>query len=231
MQSLTFSAGPATRSNYARLQPMLSPCALVAKKMRSVEPLSPCLPNQWSMKIKTHLLTLLAVATAFTASVSYAADSAPLSDADLATNATFMATASQANWTEVKLGDVAKSRTNRDDVKAYANEIVNDHKSAQESLKKIMDAGKVDLPKDDRADQQAAVDELKKTTDAEFDRMFIKRMLVDHKSTVAAYEAFIAATKSAELKNYANITVEHLKMHLAKAETLAKAIGGIEDTK
>lgn len=187
--------------------------------------------------MKTPILTTLlaaAISFALPSTPLFAADdSALVTDADRATNATFMATASQANWTEVKLGRLAEKRTKRGDVKALADEIVNDHQLAQDSLKKIMDAGKVDLPKDDRADQEAAVDELKKTGDAEFDRIFVKRMVVDHQSTVAAYQAFIAATKSPELKNYANITVDHLKKHLANAEALAKVIGGvtIEDKK
>lgn len=152
---------------------------------------------------------------------------APVNAADLDLNAKFMANASQANWTEIKLGKEAQSRTKRGDVKAYADEIVRAHESAQDSLKKIMKAGDVDLPKDDRADQQSAVDDLKRTNDADFDRMFVKRMIVDHQANIAAYEAFIAATKSAELKNYATITLDHLKTHLTKAEALATAVGGV----
>jgi putative membrane protein len=186
------------------------------------------------MKINTPFLSLLALASfgcAMPITSAFAADGAPVSDADLTTNAAFMATASQANWTEIKLGELAQSRTKRGDVKAYADEIVRDHKSAQESLKKIMDAGDVKLPKDDRVDQKAAVDDLKKTGDADFDKMFVKRMLVDHKAAVAAYETFIGATKSAELKSYATTTVDHLKMHLTKVEELAKVIGGLDEVK
>lgn len=184
--------------------------------------------------MKTPILTSL-IAAAFCCAIPstpvFAEDAAPITDVDRATNATFMETASQANWTEVKLGELAQSRTKRGDVKAYADLIVQHHKNAQQSLKDIMDAAKIDLPKDIRVEQQAAIDDLKKTDDSQFDRMFVKRMVVDHQAAVAAYEAFIASTKSPELKNYANITVDHLRQHLASAQELAKVIGGIAEAR
>jgi putative membrane protein len=151
----------------------------------------------------------------------------PATATDVAADTRFMENATQINWTEVKLGELARSRTQRADVKAYAELIIQHHKNAQQSLKDIMNKVNASLPKDITTEQQASIDDLKRTGDADFDRMFVKRMVMDHQKGVALYESFIGSTKSPELKNYANITIDHMKLHLQKAEELSKAIGGV----
>jgi len=151
----------------------------------------------------------------------------PATANDVAADTRFMENATQANWTEVKLGELAIKRTTRADVKNYAETVVQHHKNAQQSLKNIMDKVNTDLPKDITVEQQASIDDLKRTDDANFDRMFVKRMVVDHEKAVALYESFMSSTKSPELKDYARLTLDHLKFHLEKAQELSKAIGGV----
>ena len=162
-----------------------------------------------------------------TPAVTNTSDGQPATANDVAADSRFMETATQINWTEIKLGELAQSRTTRADVKGYADLIIQHHKNAQQSLKNIMKKVNTDLPKDVTVEQQASIDDLKRTSDADFDRMFVKRMTVDHEKAVALYEAFLGASKSPELKDYANITVDHLRTHLKSAEALSKVIGGV----
>jgi putative membrane protein len=186
--------------------------------------------------MKTPILTsLIAVALSIT-TPTWAEDKTPVTNTsngepatatDVAADTRFMENATQANWTEIKLGELAIKRTTRADVKSYAELVVQHHKNAQQSLKDIMKKVNTDLPKDITVEQQASIDDLKRTDDANFDGLFVKRMIVDHEKAVALYESFIGSTKSPELKNYANITIDHIKFHLAKAQELSKAIGGV----
>lgn len=146
---------------------------------------------------------------------------------DAAADGRFMEYATQVNWTTAKLADVAQSRAKRDDVKAFADTVEKAHESAQTSLKELMDKMDLKLPKDITPEQQAAINDLKAQKDEDFDRLFINRMVTDHKNAVSLYEQFIRDTKHAALKDYANVTVIHLKAHLARAEELAKVIGGV----
>jgi putative membrane protein len=180
--------------------------------------------------MKTSVLTsLIAAATlvALPATIVCAVEPAPVTQNDAAADGRFMENATQSNLAEIKFSELAKDRTKRADVKDLATKLSEDHTGMQKNLKSLADGMNIKLTDKITAEQQAAFDLLKQANAADFDRMFVDTAVASHKKGIALYEAFSNSTKHAGLKAYADTHLPHLKMHLQKAEELAKTIKAV----
>jgi putative membrane protein len=180
--------------------------------------------------MKTPVLTSLIAAVtlvALPATVVYAVDPAPATVNDAAADGRFMENATQGNLAEIKFSELAKDRTKRAEVKDLATKLSDDHTGMQKNLKSLADGMNIKLTDKITAEQQAAFDLLKQANDADFDRMFLDTAIASHKKSLALYEAFSKATKHAGLKAYADTHLPHIRMHLEKAEELAKTVKAV----
>src|SRR5688500_10126363 len=177
--------------------------------------------------MRTILLSIIvAVGTLFGTGVmnTYAADPAA-TKADAAADGKFMEAAAQGGLTEIAASEIAEDRTKRDEVKHFAKMMIKDHKDVAKNLKSVTDKMNIQLPKDYSAEQKAAIDKLKASSDAEFDGMYANMMVSDHKKMVTLFEDFSTSGSHADLKAFAKNTLPGLKSHLKHAEDLAKAVG------
>jgi putative membrane protein len=133
----------------------------------------------------------------------------------------FIARASSGGVAEVQLGELAKDRSSRPEVKEFAAMMVKDHSKANSELITIAAGMGVAPTKDLQKDHQDAVAKLSKAEAKDtFDKDYAKLMVKDHKKTIAEFEAASKEVKNPALKAFVDKTLPTLNLHLTHAKTL-----------
>ena len=140
-------------------------------------------------------------------------------------DAAFAKKAAQGNMAEVALGKVAQQNAQSDDVKKFAQRMVDDHGKAEEDLEGVASKANITLPTDVNAQQKAEQQRLEKLNGAAFDRAYMAMMVKDHTKDVAEFkkEANTAGANS-DLKDYAQRTYPTLEDHLTNAKAVNDAL-------
>ncbi len=126
----------------------------------------------------------------------------------------FMTTAAQGGMAEVKLGELASTKAQNAEVKAFAQKMVTDHGKANAELKDLAKKKNFTLPTDVSEDQKETYDELAKLSGAEFDKEYVKTMVDDHEKDVDAFQEQADDGDDADTKAFAAKTLPTLKSHL-----------------
>jgi putative membrane protein len=140
---------------------------------------------------------------------------------------TFVMKATQAGLAEMSLGMLAARMGMSEEVRRFAQRMVDDHKKANRMLAEV--AGKkFTLPREVTMDDKhrTALTQLAKLKGADFDRTFIQQMVKDHEKAVSLFEAESKNGKDESLRNFASKALPTLRHHLEMARKLAKSEGG-----
>jgi putative membrane protein len=128
----------------------------------------------------------------------------------------FIQAAAQGGMTEVKLGELASSTGQRDDVKQFGQRMVKDHTGINDDLKALAAQKGVTLPDSLDADHQRMVDKMSALSGSDFDNAYIAGMIKDHKTDAKAFKTESSATKDTDVKGFVDKTIpvvnEHLKV-------------------
>jgi putative membrane protein len=81
---------------------------------------------------------------------------------------------------EVKLGELASTKAQNADVKAFGRMMVQDHTKAGNQLKQLASQQNIQPPTDLDQDHRDQMDKLSKLSGAEFDREYMQTMVDDH---------------------------------------------------
>lgn len=138
-----------------------------------------------------------------------------------AADSAFMKNAAADGMAEVALGRLGAEKATRQDLKDFAQMMVDDHTKANDELKALAAQKDVMLPTDLKPQHQAAHDRLGKLSGAAFDTAFAKQLVVDHQKAVAAFSKEASGGKDAETKAWAGGTLPKLQEHLAHARKLS----------
>lgn len=136
-----------------------------------------------------------------------------------ATQTHFIETAIRGNLSEVKLGELGKSKASSEEVRAFAAKLVTDHTAANEKATAAAKSAGVTPPKEENSKQTRAYQTLSKLSGATFDRRFIAHMVSDHKHDIAEYKSVAAA--GGPIGEYAKASLPTLREHLQVAEKIA----------
>jgi putative membrane protein len=134
-------------------------------------------------------------------------------------DSTFATKAAQGGMAEVKMGQLAANNASNADVKAFGQQMVDDHTKANDELKGIASRKNITLPTNIDAKDQATYDRLAKLTGAEFDRIYMSDMVKDHRTDIAEFDKEAKSGSDPDLKAFASRTLPTLRHHLQMAET------------
>jgi len=123
---------------------------------------------------------------------------------------------------EIMLAELAKEKSSRDDIKSYADSVIDTHTQA---LKRLSDA-----TRQDRTVQNTNASEdtkwhfhyLSPLSGAQFDREFIALMIADHKDAASTFQTPFVTVQNNDLKSYMRDSVSDLEENLHAAEKLKK---------
>jgi putative membrane protein len=119
------------------------------------------------------------------------------------------------------MGELAQTNGQSDGVKSFGKMLSSDHAAANEKAIGAAKSLGMAPPTEPSSKQKADYDEMAKMSGAQFDKMFAKHMVADHKKDIAEY------TKEAKIKDaageYAGDQLDTLQKHLDDAKSLEKA--------
>ena len=135
-----------------------------------------------------------------------------------------------ADMAEVETGKLALGKTQNGDVKAFAQQMVDDHGQALAKVQALAQARGVTLPTEPDAKHKAMSAKLEKMSGDAFDKAYMANAGVkDHKTVLAKLKSDAKKIKDADVKALADqhmpVVEQHLKsaqqMHMAKSGTTA----------
>jgi putative membrane protein len=144
---------------------------------------------------------------------------APMSEA--LTDQAFVAKAAQSGMAEVELSQLALQNSKDEQVRSFAQQMVQDHEKANMELKSIAQKHNLQVPPKTDAKHQQALEKLKGQSGAQFDAAYSKDMKKDHDAAVALFtEASNAQRLNPDLKSFAAKTRPTLQTHHRLASNL-----------
>jgi len=137
----------------------------------------------------------------------------------------FAIKAGQGGLAEVKLGQLASEKASNPDVKAFGQQMVDDHTKANDQLKSVAQSENMTLPADVNAKQQMMYDKLSKLSGAGFDKEYVKGMVKDHEEDVKEFQKETTNGKDPQMKSFASQTLPVLQSHLEKIKGIQSKMG------
>jgi len=124
---------------------------------------------------------------------------------------------------EVELCKLASQKASRDDIKQFAQNIVDDYTKANDQLKEA--AGKDNIPIPDSLDSkhQSRVHKLSKLSGENFDKAFVKDQVKDYEAEVIDYDHEVQGGKDPDVQVFASNMLPTIKQHLEAARNLNKS--------
>ena len=134
----------------------------------------------------------------------------------------FVRDAALGGLTEIELGKLATDKGSTAAVKQFGQKIIDDHKKANEDLKRLAGAQSLSIPDSLDKKHQSRVDKLAKLTGAEFDHAYVKDQLKDHQQVVREFQDEAKYGSDAAVKDFAAKALPALQEHLAMVKELNK---------
>lgn len=132
-----------------------------------------------------------------------------------------------ADMAEVAGGKLAQSKGQSSEVKAFGQQMIDDHTANLNEVKTLADARGVTLPAEPDAKHKAMAAKLEKMSGADFDKAYMKQAGVqDHKTVHAKLMADAKKAKDPELKALVEKTEPVVAQHLKSAEQMNTAKTG-----
>jgi len=132
-----------------------------------------------------------------------------------------------SDMAEVATGKLAQSKAQSAEVKAFAQQMIDDHGAALQKVQALAQARGVTLPTELDAKHKAMSAKLEKLSGADFDKQYMANAGVkDHKDTHAKLVANAKKIKDPEVKALADQHMPVVEQHLKAAEQMATAKSG-----
>ena len=104
------------------------------------------------------------------------------------TSASILAQIHQANLKEIALGKIAQQKASTDEVRSYADQLVNDHTSADQLVLATAQKTGAHLRTATTARSKVTDQKLSTANGAQFDRTFLEETSADHKKLMSALQ-------------------------------------------
>jgi putative membrane protein len=136
----------------------------------------------------------------------------------------FLVKASEGNVSEIKLGQLAVHKANNEQVKQFAQRMVDDHTKAQQQLVNETEGSNIIDPDHVTKDAADLYDKLNKESGTDFDKDYMKAMVNDHQDDLNTFQDEIKNGKNEQLKTYAQNTLPVLQKHLESAKQINQQV-------
>jgi len=152
------------------------------------------------------------------------ASPAPMAAANLSpSDKVFVTRAAQGGLAEVQMAQLAQQKASSDDVKKFAQSMIDDHTPNNEQLVKLATAKGLTPPTDPNAMQQKMLTHLQGLSGAKFDKAYVKIQVKAHTMMLKDMRMEARSGKDSDLKNFADQTVPTVDHHLSMAQGLQKS--------
>jgi len=132
-------------------------------------------------------------------------------------DASFLKKVAANGSAEVEVAQLARQKAMRDEVKQFADRMVQDHTKANDQVTALARSSGVELPAGPDKEHAKKMRKLEKLTGADFDREYMHMMVEDHEDAVKAFKREAKAKHPNDVTNFASSTLPTLEDHLAAA--------------
>ncbi|HEY8558997.1 MAG TPA: DUF4142 domain-containing protein [Pyrinomonadaceae bacterium] len=140
----------------------------------------------------------------------------------------FMAKAAQSSMAEVMLSNIALQKSQNEQVRNYAQQMVTDHTAANAELSSLAASKNVTLPTQPDAKHQSAANKLNGMSGTDFDKAYMKQMVKDHQDAVKLFSRESERGADADTKAFAAKMLPALQGHLQMAQTINGSVKGMK---
>ncbi|HXC96408.1 MAG TPA: DUF4142 domain-containing protein [Edaphobacter sp.] len=137
----------------------------------------------------------------------------------------FLRKAAEGGIAEVKLGQLAAQKANSDEVKTFAQKMVDDHTKMNNEIAQVADAMGVMLPKSMNKDDQAEYDKLNALSGDAFDTEYLTFMVKDHHKDLHEFRIEAASRTDPTLHDEVVRAASVIHEHTVMVDKLARAKG------
>ena len=132
-----------------------------------------------------------------------------------------------SNMAEIETAKLALSKSQNQEVKTFAQQMIDDHSKAQAEVESLAQAKGVTLPTELDAKHKAMAAKLEKLSGEAFDKQYMQMAgLKDHKATHAKLEKISKNAKDADVKAAARKTIPIVEQHLKAAQRITPVKSG-----
>lgn len=134
----------------------------------------------------------------------------------------FVKKAAEGGLAEVRMGKLAEQKSNSQDVKQFAQKMVNDHTQLNEQMRPIAQQLGVSSPQSLSKKDKKEMAKLENLSGQQFDDAYIKCELKDHKKDLSDFRQEASDTQNTQLKQAAQQGAQVIDGHLHLIEEIAK---------
>ncbi|HYD32922.1 MAG TPA: DUF4142 domain-containing protein [Azospirillaceae bacterium] len=137
------------------------------------------------------------------------------------TPAQFVQQAAQSGTFEVQSGQLAATKARSQEVKDFAQRMVDDHTRTNDDLKQIAQRKNMEVPTSMAQQHQTMLDTLNNLSGRDFETQYIQGQVQTHQQAVQMFEQQASQSQDADLKTFASSHLPSLRDHLQRAQNLA----------
>jgi len=138
----------------------------------------------------------------------------------------FAMTAAHGGAAEVEMGKLAADKGSDPDVKAFGQQMVDDHSKANDQLMSVAKDESMTLPSEPNPKQKAMMAKLKMLSGSAFDKAYVNAMVKDHIEDVADFKKESTSGADPKIKDFATTTLPTLQGHLDKIKAIQSKMAG-----
>jgi putative membrane protein len=121
---------------------------------------------------------------------------------------------------DIELGKLATKKASSNDVRKYAEQMIDDHNKASDHLNQLAAKKGVTLAQKLPGNALTIKNRLNRFSGDQFDAAYMAEMLKDHKQDVEDFRRERKATHDPDIRDFVAITLPILEDHLKKAEAI-----------
>jgi len=133
----------------------------------------------------------------------------------------FVRGAASGGMMEVQAAKLALQKAQRQEVKDFAQHLIDDHTKANQKLMQIAQSKQIQVPREMKAGHRGELQDLQELSGQQFEDAFIIGQVGDHVKMVLKFRNCSQKLQDAELKQFAQEQLPALQQHLQHAQQLA----------
>jgi len=138
--------------------------------------------------------------------------------------ANFMAEAIEEKYADIKLAELASTKSSNKEVQDVAQLLVKDQSESLAVLQNLATKKGIVFPVEEGEETRKIVNDLSKQQDPDFDKKWCDEIVSQHKKTIREFELMRDKSEDPELKKIITNDLKGLRSHLDRLDTLGENI-------
>lgn len=134
----------------------------------------------------------------------------------------FVRKAMQGSMAEIQLGQLTLQKSNNDQVKQFAQHMIDDHTKLNDQMKPVAQQLGVDVPNQISKKDRKVMAKLQALSGPAYDQAYIQDMVKDHKADLSDFQMEASSGSDPTVKDAAAQSSKLIAQHLQMAQQLAK---------